>query len=56
MTGLNVMEHYISYLFLTEPNQRGHLGLVFLDYVDPSYAMTASMGGHLGRGAVNPEL
>ncbi len=29
MTGLEIMEYHIPYLFLTEPDQRGHLGLVF---------------------------
>ncbi len=29
MAGLEIMEYYIPYLFLTEPDQRGHLGLVF---------------------------
>ena len=26
MAGLEIMEYYIPYLFLTEPDQRGHLG------------------------------
>ena len=28
-TRREIMEYYIPYLFLTEPDQRGHLGSVF---------------------------